>query len=168
MSDDNRKKRNNNHQEEDGNKKDIIDKTNKKLNDFILDLKIISKIKPGNKLYVVENNIFIDDYYYLAGIVRFFTNQTRNDTIKYIEKLNKDLEREINNILEKKTTSNNLLDDNPSNVLVNLSHDLTQGINGLKNLSLSYASDNFTLSKIEMIIYNFELKIRKISEVLKI
>jgi hypothetical protein len=138
------------------------------LNDLILDLKIISKIKPNNKLIIENNKIYIDDSYYFASILRYFYNQNRNSSIEYIEKLNENLEIEINDIIINKKNENNILKDNPSNILVNLSHDLTQAVNGLKNLILTYSNDNFLISKIEMINYNFELKIRKISEILKV
>jgi len=138
------------------------------LNDLILDLKIISKIKPNNKLIIENNKIYIDDSYYFTSILRYFNNQNRNSSIEYIEKLNENLEIEINDIIINKKNENNILKDNPSNILVNLSHDLTQAVNGLKNLILTYSNDNFLISKIEMINYNFELKIRKISEILKV
>ncbi len=44
------------------------------LNDLILDLKIISKIKPNNKLIIENNKIYIDDSYYFASILRYFYN----------------------------------------------------------------------------------------------
>jgi len=138
------------------------------LNDLILDLKIISKIKPNNKLLITNNKLLIDDSYMLNGLIRYYKNQNRENTIEYIQNLNKNLEDEINKIILNKDVEDNILKDNPSNILVNLSHDLTQAVNGLKNLILTYNSDNFLVSKIEMIIYNFELKIRKICEILKI
>tara|TARA_B100000886_G_scaffold339686_1_gene305874 strand:- start:1170 stop:1616 length:447 start_codon:yes stop_codon:yes gene_type:complete len=139
-----------------------------KLNDLILDLKIISKIKPNNKLLIINDKLLIDDAYFLNGLIRYYKNQNRENTIEYIQNLNKNLEDEINKIILNKDVEDNILRDNPSNILVNLSHDLTQAVNGLKNLILTYNSDNFLVSKIEMIIYNFELKIRKICEILKI
>lgn len=138
------------------------------LNDLILDLKIISKIKPNNKLLIINDKLLIDDAYFLNGLIRYYKNQNRENTIEYIQNLNKNLEDEINKIILNKDVEDNILRDNPSNILVNLSHDLTQAVNGLKNLILTYNSDNFLVSKIEMIIYNFELKIRKICEILKI
>ena len=138
------------------------------LNDLILDLKIISKIKPNNKLIILNNKLLIDDYYFFNAIIRYYKNQNRENTINYIQNLNKNIDEEINKIILNKENDNDILKDNPSNILVNLSHDLTQAVNGLKNLILTYNNDNFLVSKIEMIIYNFELKIRKISELLKI
>ena len=138
------------------------------LNNLILDLKIISKIKPNNKLLINNGKLLIDETYFFNGIMRYYKNQNRENTIEYIQNLNKNLEDEINKIILNKDVEDNILRDNPSNILVNLSHDLTQAVNGLKNLILTYNSDNFLVSKIEMIIYNFELKIRKICEILKI
>ena len=138
------------------------------LKDIILDLKIISKIKPYNKLIIQEKKLLIDDTFFFTGIIRYYKNQNREKTIEYVEEINKNLELKINNIILNKDATDNILKDHPSNILVNLSHDLTQAVNGLKNLIITYYNDNCLISKIEIIIYNFELKIRKISELLKI
>ncbi len=138
------------------------------LKDIILDLKIISKIKPYNKLLIQDKKLLIDDTYIFTSIIRYYKNQNREKTIEYVEEINKNLEFKINNIILNKDTTENILKDHPSNILVNLSHDLTQAVNGLKNLIITYNNDNCLISKIEIIIYNFELKIRKISELLKI
>lgn len=138
------------------------------LKDIILDLKIISKIKPYNKLLIQDKKLLIDDTYFFTSIIRYYKNQNREKTIEYVEEINKNLEFKINNIILNKDTTENILKDHPSNILVNLSHDLTQAVNGLKNLIITYNNDNCLISKIEIIIYNFELKIRKISELLKI
>ena len=54
------------------------------------------------------------------------------------------------------------------NILLNLSQDLSLSLVGLNNLINTYITDEYTISKIEIIIYSIELKIRKISNVLKI
>jgi hypothetical protein len=54
------------------------------------------------------------------------------------------------------------------NILLNLSHDLNLSLIGLNNLINTYAGDECSISKIEMIIKNFELKIRKITNILKV
>ena len=54
------------------------------------------------------------------------------------------------------------------NILLNLSHDLNLSLIGLNNLINTYAGDECSISKIEMIINNFELKIRKITNILKV
>jgi hypothetical protein len=139
--------------------------------ELVLDLKIISKIKPYEKLYIEDNKISIDNTYYLSFIYRYLYNQTRDLTISYLETLNVDLTLKLNEILTKTCNENNnenIITDNPSNVLVNLSHDLTLCNIGLKNLIISYNNDEYIKSKIEILINNFEIKIRKISDILKI
>ena len=143
-------------------------KTAKSYDDLILDLKIISKIKPFNKLTVSCDKLFIDETYYFSSFIRYLNNQNRNQAIEYIECINMELEEHINKIIDLKNSDKNILRDNPSSILVNLSHDLTLAVKGLKNLILSYSNDNYIVSKIEIIISNFELKIKKISEILLI
>lgn len=140
----------------------LMNKT--KLYNIILDLKIISKIKPCNKLIIDDNKLLIDDSYYLSPLLRYYKNQNRFDTFNYIEKLNNNLELEINNIILNNEKVEHIIKENVSNILIKLSYDLNQAINGLKNLIFTYHNDNFLVCKIEMIICNFELIIKKISE----
>ena len=83
--------------------KEVKDKT---LNDFILDLKIISKIKPFDKVCVDNDTIRIDNSY-IQPIKRYIYNNSRLTTIEYLENLDKNLtieiEKYINEILLKVT-----------------------------------------------------------------
>jgi hypothetical protein len=54
------------------------------------------------------------------------------------------------------------------NILLNLSHNLNLSLVGLNNLINTYSDDEYTVSNIEILMNNFELKIRKISNILKV
>jgi recombination DNA repair RAD52 pathway protein len=153
--------------------KEIKEKT---LNDFILDLKIISKIKPFDKVCVDNDTIRIDNSY-IQPIKRFLYNNSRITTIEYLENLDKNLTIEIEKYINENTTISNAsnesnisndsyksyFNDTSSNILINLSHDITLSLTGLINLKNTYSYDELVISKLEMLISNFELKTKKIS-----
>lgn len=138
----------------------------KELSDYILDLKVISKIQVSNKLSIKESHINIDDSYFQC-INRYINNDSRESSIKYIEDINAGIDTEIEKILSENTEKSHLK-DTPSNLLINISQNLTLAIQGIRNLIITYADDNFNKSKLEIIIDKFQLKITKISEYIQI
>lgn len=159
----------------DNNNKEVKEKT---LNDFILDLKIISKIKPFDKVCVDNDTIRIDNSY-IQPIKRYLYNNSRLTTIEYLENLDKKLTIEIEKYIYESTKSTkssqnsessessqnykSYFNDTSSNILINLSHDITLSLVGLINLKNTYSEDELIISKLEMLISNFELKTKKIS-----
>ena len=139
----------------------------KTLDDYILDLKIISKIKPNYKLSIINDKISIDTNS-LQSLTRYFSSYSRMSTIEYLENLDKQLLIHIEKLINTKNSELNLMFNSRSNILVNLTYDLKLGIIGLNNLINTYQKDELIVSKLEIIINNFNLKIQKISEVLKL
>ena len=143
------------------------------LDSLILNLKIISKLKPGYKLSIKENNGQVNDVYidtsYLQYLYRMFSDNSRDHTTKFLEMLDKEITKKIEELVkEENYTDSNMFLNSKENILLNLSHNLNLSLVGLNNLINTYANDEYTISKIEMIINNFELKIRKISNILKV
>lgn len=138
----------------------------KELSDYILDLKVISKIQVSNKLSIKESHINIDDSYFQC-INRYINNDSRESSIKYIEDINAGIDTEIEKILSDNNEESHLK-DTPSNLLMNISQNLTLAIHGIRNLIITYSDDNFNKSKLEIIIDKFQLKITKISEYIQI
>lgn len=159
--------------------------TGKKVNDeltndltfdsIILNLKIISKLKPGYKLSVKENNdtqennnlsnIYIDTSY-LQYFYRMLSDNSREQTTVFLENLDVEISKKIEELVCQEET--NMFLNSKENILLNLSHNLNLSLVGLNNLINTYNDDEYIISKIEMIINNFELKIRKISSIIKI
>ena len=135
------------------------------LDSMVLNLKIISKVKPGYKLSIKDNNLFIDTSY-LQYFYRFYSYNSRNKTLEFLETLDNRITDKIEELVKDKNY--NMFLNSTENILLNLSHNLSLSLVGLNNLINTYANDEFTISKIEMIINNFELKIRKISNILKV
>jgi hypothetical protein len=140
---------------------------------IILNLKIISKLKPGFKLSVKENEdskdilptIFIDTSY-LQYFYRMLGDNSRELTTTFLENLDSEINKKIEELVTRGETYMFL--NSKENILLNLSHNLNLSLVGLNNLINTYNNDEYTISKIEMIINNFELKIRKISSIIKI
>lgn len=144
-----------------------------RLDSLILSLKIISKLKPGCKLSIKENNGIINEIYidtsYFQYLYRIFSDNSRDNTTKFLEILDKEITKKIEEIIKQENyTDSNMFLNSKENLLLNLSHNLNLSLVGLNNLINTYANDEYIISKIEMIINNFELKIRKISNILKI
>ena len=143
------------------------------LDSLILNLKIISKLKPGYKLSIKENNGQVNDVYidtsYFQYLYRMFSDNSRDHTTKFLEMLDKEITKKIEELVkEENYTDSNMFLNSKENILLNLSHNLNLSLVGLNNLINTYTNDEYTISKIEMIINNFELKIRKISNILKV
>ena len=159
------------------------------LQNLVLNLKVIAKVKPNDKLNVdISNNkIYIDNNYYTQGFIRYYNSDSRAKTLSFLEELDKNLNKEINSLinnLNKKnntinkshlineqsdlSSQNNYLSDEPSNILINLSHDLKQSVGGINNLILTYIEDEYIKSKLEILVININLKITKISSLLKL
>ena len=151
------------------------------LETLILNLKIISKLKPGYKLSLKEsnnnnnnnnnnekdnsNNVYIDNSYF-QYFKRILSDNSRQTTIDFLENLDCNISKKIENLLNE--NNNDMFLNSKENILLNLSHDLNLSLIGLNNLINTYIGDEYTVSKIEMIIKNFELKIRKITNILKV
>lgn len=141
---------------------------------IILNLKIISKLKPGYKLSVKENNtqennnlsnVYIDTSY-LQYFYRMWSDNSREQTTVFLENLDVEISKKIEELVCQEET--NMFLNSKENILLNLSHNLNLSLVGLNNLINTYNDDEYIISKIEMIINNFELKIRKISSIIKI
>ena len=83
-----------------------------------------------------------------------------------METLDSQITLKIEEIVQ--SNNNNMFLNSKENILLNLSHNLNLSLIGLNNLINTYSTDEYTIAKIELIINNFELKIRKISNILKV
>ena len=74
------------------------------LDSLILNLKIISKLKPGYKLSIKENNGQVNDVYidtsYLQYVYRMFSDNSRDHTTKFLEMLDKEITKKIEELVK--------------------------------------------------------------------
>ena len=139
----------------------------KSYDDLILDLNILSKLKANQKLCIVDNKLCIDSKY-LKSITRYLNDDSRVNTINYLEQLYKKLTNDLESLI--KTFNNDKKDDylreTNTNILISLNHYLKLSLVGINNLIQTYINDEVIKSRIELLINDIELKNRKISELL--
>lgn len=137
----------------------------KLLYNILLNLKVLGKIKTGHKLSIVDNNISIDNTY-IQSINRWYNNNSRNETVKFLENLDEKITKKIEELLEIDNSS--LFLDTRETLLLDLNHHLKTSIDGLRNLISTYQADELIISNLELILNNFNLKIKKISNIIKV
>lgn len=148
---------------------DNIDSDNnnqdKLLYNILLNLKVLGKIKTGYKLSIIDNNINIDNTY-IQSVNRWYNNNSRNETVKFLENLDEKITKKIEELLEIDNSS--LFLDTRETLLLDLNHHLKTSIDGLRNLISTYQADELIISNLELILNNFNLKIKKISNIIKV
>ena len=147
------------------------------INNILYKLTIISYIKQGEKLYCYNNNIVIDQSY-LQSISRYFSNQNRIDTIQSISELiNQCIEItdfiyrcELSvhkNIKEKQSRQQKTFFKNSNEkILKQFYIKLTNAIDGLSNLKLTYLYDLTIKTDLELLINKIQTRIQKIEDIL--
>lgn len=111
------------------------------VDEIILNLKMISKIKQNNKMIIV-NGVISVDVRVLQPLLRWYTSDTREDTIAFITNI-------INSALSlvggEQRLSNHIYDKDT------IKQELLSTMQGLDNLSATYKIDNLMVSKIDIL-----------------
>jgi len=124
-----------------------------KLEDVILNLKLISKIKQNDKMIVVNKIIQVDNRF-LQPIFRWYTSDNRAETFNFIT------------LIINKGTENLLSDKKEDSIYSKefIKKELLNSLQGLENLGATYKNDILISSKIDLLkdkikkICNFENK----------
>ena len=124
-------------------KKDISDERiqldNLNIEDIVLNLKLISKIKQNDKMIII-NQILNVDSRLLQSVRRWYTCDNRNDTVQFIENV---INTAIDYMNHDKT--NKVYDVDSIKI------ELKNTLQGLDNLSATYKIDNLIISKIDIL-----------------
>ena len=141
--------------------------SDKSYDDLILDLNILSKLKTNQKLCIIDKKLCIDIKYF-KSITRYYNDDSRVNTINYLECLDKKLKNELEKLIKTFNDDKNdeYLQETNTNILINLNHYLKLSLFGINNLIQTYINDEVVKSRIELLIKNIELKNRKITELL--
>ena len=151
----------------------------------LTNLKILSQIKDGDKLYYLNGIFSIDSPTYTQGIFRWYYSESRNITLKNLEDLLSNLFKTIDLIYKKELnteqslennyysrmiskSNNNIFNEEGKNELLTFITEMKNCINGLSNLKLTYKVDISTVSSIDVIIEKINVRIKKISNILSI
>jgi hypothetical protein len=151
-----------------------------KIDNTILNLKIISKIKENDKLNSNKDIIEINQPHILQGIERWYFNESRGVTI---EKLNKICENtfEITDELLENEKMNNCnsvinmtnskkihLNENNNQIFQSFIYEMTNSLLGLENLKKTYSNDILISSQLDLILKKMNTRIEKMSKLISI
>lgn len=149
------------------------------IQNILINLNILSKIKPYDKIYMNKDNLITIEYNsILQGIFRFLYSNSREKNLTNLLTFYQTVYSIIDELLNSQYLNNssiknfiNLDNDEFNKVFNNLQkiHDyLDLSLIGIKNLKKTYNSDIVTDSKLDIIIANSELYISKISKKINI
>lgn len=156
------------------------------IDNYILNLEIISHIKEYDKLSVVNKQMSIDTPSYLQGLVRKWYGEGRNETLDAITNLindifqltdellnderNKRRNNQYNVSFDIETNSNRIKNfkDTNSDILTKLMINLDKSVGGLQNLKITYLGDISITSQLDIIISKIQNRCDKIKKLLVI
>jgi hypothetical protein len=122
--------------------------------DLMTNLKLLSYVKEHDKLTHTDTKIEIDTRYYLQGVRRWFNGDSRDETLKFIERIVKSAEIISEELLKSRTT------DDKYNLKL-LTDDLISCKNGIYNVKITYNHDKLFVSTIDNLIEKIKIRISK-------
>ena len=144
--------------------------TPKFIDENILNLKIISKIKENDKLLAHKNLLEIDSPHIFQSVNRWYNNENRNITI---DKLNNILEGTFNitkSILEREKIikKKKSLEENNSQLFQTLILEMRNCLTGLDNLKKTYSEDILISSQLDLLINKLNNRVDKMNKFFKL
>ena len=141
----------------------------------LVNLKIISRIKKDDKLICAGDLLEIDDSgKLLQGLARWYNKASRLQTIDKINYVINDVFVFIDKTLKDEVThsrdknADNILKENNSEILQKFLIHLSNCIEGLENLKITYLGDESIISKLDVLIDKIKVKIDKMNKILRI
>ena len=156
--------------------KDIKDEKTIKLSliDIVLlNLKIISELKVGDKISINNKIINIDKSSYIQPLTRWMNSAGREEGIGHINKTideaflitDKIISKEFS---EKDKDISNLAKEENSHLLQRFLREMNNACKGLSNLKTTYSDDITITSCLELLIEKIKIKTESFSKILKI
>ena len=139
------------------------DTFNIKVENTVLNLKMMSHIKPFDKLYVDDGLLKIDTPTLLQGIYRWYKEYSRESTTADLDIIIKSVIEITDNLLEKDniTSEENTL---CQQILI----EINNASKGLSNLKITYKDDTFMSSKLDIIKEKLKARKDKIIGLMKV
>ena len=113
---------------------------------ILINLKMISRIRPGDKLYIEEGLIKIDTPKLIQGIYRWMNDFSRTKTMNDIDIIANTTINAVENIINKST-----IEEQDNRTCQNILREITNSIIGLQHLKSTYLEDTFIQSKLDII-----------------
>jgi hypothetical protein len=151
----------------------MADTTQDTLNNIFINLKILSNLKEGDKLYKKNEHIIeIDSSRYLRKIERWWNDRNGDSTLEFLKEFIyntfKFIDSILNNELEGKNSSHHYFKESNHNILQKFLLEFTNAIRGLQQLKITYNSDITFRSTLDVLIEDIEFRNERIRECLKI
>ena len=149
----------------------------------LTNLKILSKIRQGDKLLYNNRTFVIDAWSYTQPLYRWYYSESRDTTVKNLEDFTSVLLKTIDiiysNEFQQPSIENNYytqvvstsipaFKEENSNMLLNFVTEMKNALEGLSNLKQTYKDDISTVSGIDVLIEKISVRIKKISNILSI
>lgn len=148
------------------------------LQNILINLNILSKIKPYDKIYINSDNLITIEYNSVfQGFYRFFYNNNREKNLTNLVIFYQTVYSTIDDLLNSQYLNTNntenvinyIKNDNDDfnksfSNLNKINHYLGLSISGVNNLKKTYHGDIVTDSKLDIIINNCEMYIEKIKK----
>ena len=144
----------------------------KQIEDNLLNLKIISKIKENDKLSSQEKIIKIDPPSILQGVYRWMNSEGRSITLEKLTEIVNDSMDITEGLLkrEKDLKENEYLDlqENNSQIFQTFIIELTNSLLGLENLKKTYCNDINIMSQLDILLKKITTRIDKMTKLCSI
>ena len=145
------------------------------IQNILINLNILSKIKPYDKIYINKDNLITIEYNSIfQGIMRFFYNNSREKNLTNLITFYQSVYCLIDELLNSQYLTSEhikeyIIEDNDEfnkvyNNLKKINHYLELSLSGIQNLKKTYNSDIVTDSKLDIILNNTELYNDKITK----
>ena len=157
-----------------------IEETKYSAENLITNLKIISNIKPTDKIYLNNNNIIEIDKSLCPSFTRYMYDRSRHLTILFLKKIvnnvllctdsiltNEQDELESNTDYNNNTQSNDFTEYN-SDILQKFILEISKSFDGLDNLIKTYQNDITIVSEISVLKEKLSTRCVKINNILRI
>ena len=146
----------------------------------LTNLKILSKLKSNNKLSFSNNKFSIDEWTYSQPLRRWWSQESRNNTLYHLNNFITELFKIIDSIYSREVNegcdvtddyypdvdSSNVFKEENSKILLQFVTEIGNANIGLNNLKRTYKNDTATVSSLEIIIERLDVRSRKIAGIL--
>ena len=148
---------------EKGNNSEIVMTTDQ----VLTNLKIISRIKKGEKI-ITNNAIMEIDNRYFQWARRWWEQNSRMNTIDFFNKILERAFQIIDDTYDNKGKENYYFNEENSRILQKFSLELTNARQGLNNLKETYVDDETTKSQLDIMDEKVNQRVEKIQKILTI
>lgn len=136
--------------------------------EIFINLKVISRLKPGLKL-VVQNNLLNIDNTLFQTVVRWLYGAGRTVSIEFIERVvTKAFEFNERVVTSDDKAKDPLTSECRNHTIIRLTTDLNNCIDGLNNLKQTYSSDSLVSSRIDYVVDKIKVRTTNNSKLLEI